>query len=87
MRNSVIATLIACSFVSMNVQAEDLLQTYQQALINDAQYASARAALRAGQEKLPQARYDTIVNGLRLKSAAGTLQEQDLQLVNALLTP
>lgn len=56
MRNSVIATLIACSFVSMNVHAEDLLQTYQQALINDAQYASARAALRAGQEKLPQAR-------------------------------
>ncbi|MEO8599514.1 MAG: TolC family outer membrane protein [bacterium] len=56
MRNSVIATLIACSFVSLNVQAEDLLQTYQQALNNDAQYASARAALRAGQEKLPQGR-------------------------------
>ncbi len=56
MRNSVIATLIACSFVSMHVHAEDLLQIYQQALINDAQYASARAALRAGQEKLPQAR-------------------------------
>ncbi|NMM28582.1 MAG: TolC family outer membrane protein [Glaciimonas sp.] len=56
MRNSVIATLIACTFVSMNVQADDLLKTYQQALVNDAQYASARAALSAGQEKLPQAR-------------------------------
>lgn len=56
MRNSVIATLIAGVFITLDAQAVDLLKTYQQALINDAQYASARAALRAGQEKLPQAR-------------------------------
>ena len=35
---------------------------------------------------LARARYDTIVNGLRLKSAAGTLSEADVIQVNTLLT-
>ena len=56
MRNSVIATLIAGAFIALDAQAADLLDTYRQALANDAQYASARAARRAGQEQLPQAR-------------------------------
>lgn len=56
MRKSLIAALIASAFLSLNAQAADLLQTYQQALTNDAQFASARAALAAGQEKLPQGR-------------------------------
>lgn len=56
MRNSVIALLIAGTFISLDAQAVDLLRIYQQALVNDAPYASARAALRAGQEALPQAR-------------------------------
>ena len=34
---------------------------------------------------LARARYDTIVNGLKLKAAAGTLSDADLELVNALL--
>jgi outer membrane protein len=34
---------------------------------------------------LSRARYDTILNGLRLKAAAGTLTEADLQAVNGLL--
>jgi len=34
---------------------------------------------------LSKARYDTIVNGLRLKAAAGTLKEEDLVAVNTLL--
>jgi outer membrane protein len=34
---------------------------------------------------LSRARYDTIVNGLRLKAAAGTLGEVDLETVNTLL--
>ena len=34
---------------------------------------------------LARARYDTILNGLRLKSAAGSLTENDVDLVNALL--
>ena len=48
MRNPVIATLIAGAFFSLDVQAADLLQVYKEALANDAQYASARAALAAG---------------------------------------
>ena len=56
MRNSVLATLIAGAFLSFDVQAADLLQVYKDALTNDAQYASARAALAAGQEKAPQGR-------------------------------
>src|SRR5690349_16157292 len=36
--------------------AADLLQTYREALANDPQFASARAAGEAGREKLPQGR-------------------------------
>jgi outer membrane protein len=56
MRNSLIATLIAGAFASLNAHAIDLLQVYKEALANDAQYASARATLAAGQEKAPQGR-------------------------------
>ena len=56
MRKPLIAALIASAFLSLNAQAVDLLQTYQQALANDAQFASARAAMAAGQERLPQGR-------------------------------
>lgn len=56
MRKSVIATLIAGSFLSLNAHALNLLQVYQEALANDAQFASARAALTAGQEKTTQGR-------------------------------
>jgi outer membrane protein len=34
---------------------------------------------------LSKARYDTLVNGLKLKSAAGTLAEEDVETVNRLL--
>jgi outer membrane protein len=36
------------------VVAVDLLQVYHEALVNDAQYATARATAEAGREKLPQ---------------------------------
>jgi outer membrane protein len=39
-----------------NAPAANLIQVYQQALTNDAQYASARGALAAGQEKTTQGR-------------------------------
>ena len=42
--------------VALNAPAANLLQVYQQALVHDAQYASARAALAAGQEKTTQGR-------------------------------
>ncbi|CAN5366002.1 TolC family outer membrane protein [soil metagenome] len=56
MRKSLLATLIACGFLSANAQAIDLLQVYREAQANDAVIASARANLAAGVEKLPQAR-------------------------------
>lgn len=46
---------------------------------------NAQQQLFSTRRDLARARYDTIVNGLRLKLAAGTLQEEDLVRVNALL--
>jgi outer membrane protein len=46
---------------------------------------NAQQQLSTTLQNLAKARYDTIVNGLRLKSAAGILKEQDLGEVNALL--
>lgn len=56
MQKPLIAVLIASAFFSINAQAADLIQVYQQALANDATFASARAALAAGKEKVPQGR-------------------------------
>jgi outer membrane protein len=56
MRNSLIATLLAGAFASLNAHAIDLLQVYREALANDAPFAGARASLAAGREKAPQGR-------------------------------
>lgn len=47
---------------------------------------NAQQQLYATQRDLAKARYDTLMNSLQLKSAAGTLQEQDLVQINTLLT-
>ena len=46
---------------------------------------NAQQQLYTTRQNLAKARYDTIMNGLRLKSAAGTLKEADLIEVNDLL--
>ncbi len=82
MRNSVIAPLIAGAIFSLDVQAADLLQVYKDALANDAQYASARAALAAGQERVPQGRAGLLptiglggsVNRVSMDGTQGPLQ-------------
>jgi outer membrane protein len=53
-----LSLLVALAFAggALNAQAADLLQVYRDALIQDAQYAAARAARDAGIEKLPQGR-------------------------------
>lgn len=56
MRNAKLVTLIAGTFLSLQAQAVNLLQLYQDALVNDAVYASARANLSAGQEASVQGR-------------------------------
>jgi outer membrane protein len=46
---------------------------------------NAQRQLYSTQRDLSRARYDTIMNGLRLKAAAGTLKEADLVPINELL--
>jgi outer membrane protein len=47
---------------------------------------NAQQQLFATRRDLAKARYDTLVNSLKLKSAAGSLREEDLLEVNKLLT-
>jgi len=47
---------------------------------------NAEAQLYSTRRDLARARYDTIMNGLRLKGAAATLQEDDMVQINTLLT-
>jgi outer membrane protein len=54
MQKSLIAALLAGAFFSLDAGAADLIQVYQQALANDAVYASARASELAGRERIPQ---------------------------------
>lgn len=56
MRKTLLASLLAAALLAPGAHAADLQQVYNDALVNDPQYASARAALAAGQEKLPQGR-------------------------------
>ena len=56
MQKPLIAVLLASAFVSLNAHAIDLIQVYQQALANDATFASARASLAAGRERVTQGR-------------------------------
>jgi outer membrane protein len=56
MQKPLIAVLVASAFFSLNARATDLIQVYQQALANDATFASQRAALAAGMERVPQGR-------------------------------
>jgi outer membrane protein len=50
------ALLLAVSIVALPAAAQDLQQVYRDGKAYDAQYASARYALQAGLEKLPQGR-------------------------------
>lgn len=70
MRNAKLVTLIATAFLSLPAHAVNLLQVYQEALINDAVYASARANLSAGQEVSVQGR----ANLLPLIGVSGSYQ-------------
>lgn len=56
MRNAKLVTLIAGAVLSVQAHAVNLLQVYQDALVNDSIYASARANLSAGQEASVQGR-------------------------------
>jgi outer membrane protein len=68
MQRPLIAVLITSAFLTLNAQAADLLQVYQQALAYDATYASARSSLDAGRERITQGRSGL----LPVISASGT---------------
>ncbi|NTV10170.1 MAG: TolC family outer membrane protein [Zoogloea sp.] len=64
------AWVLVAGMLSVNAWATDLVQVYRDALAYDAQFASARAALEAGREKLPQGRAGLLPNvGLSASSA------------------
>ena len=46
---------------------------------------NAQTQLYQAQRDLAKARYDTVVNGLKLRQAAGVLQPADVSAVDALL--
>lgn len=56
MRFAVLASLTAACLISLQGHAADLMQVYGQALANDPIFASARAAMAAGEERLVQGR-------------------------------
>jgi len=56
MQKPLLAVLVASAFFSLNASAADLIQVYQQALANDATFASARASAAAGRERINQGR-------------------------------
>jgi outer membrane protein len=62
MRKSHLATFIASALFSLGTQGADLLQVYQQALANDAQFNSARLSLTAAQERLQQSKAPLLPN-------------------------
>jgi outer membrane protein len=68
MQRPLIAVLITSAFLTLNAQAADLIQVYQQALAYDATYASARSSLDAGRSGSPQGRSGL----LPVISASGT---------------
>ena len=47
---------------------------------------NAQQQLYQTKQSLSKARYDTIVNGFKLKAAAGSLTEEDVMAINALLS-
>ncbi len=58
---------------------------YQVGVRTNIDVLNAQQQLYSTQRDLARARYDTLLNGLRLKSAAGTLTDGDLTRINVLL--
>ena len=48
---------------------------------------NAQTQLNLTQRDLARSRYDVVVNGLRLRQAAGELRPDDVNTVNSLLAP
>ena len=71
--------------VSSNSALESNKLGYQVGVRINIDVLNAQRQLYQTQTDLARARYNTILSGLRLKAAAGSLREEDLQPINALL--
>lgn len=71
--------------VSARSQLESTRLGYQVGVRINLDVLNATTQLFATQRDLKKARYDFLVNGLRLESAVGALDERDVQAINALL--
>jgi outer membrane protein len=71
--------------VSAKSQLDSTRLGYQVGVRINLDVLNATTQLFNTQRDLKKARYDFLVNSLRLKSAAGALEEKDLEAINALL--
>lgn len=71
--------------VSARSQLESTRLGYQVGVRINLDVLNATTQLFSTQRDLKKARYDFLVNGLRLESAVGSLDERDVQAINALL--
>jgi outer membrane protein len=71
--------------VSSKTSLESNKLGYQVGIRINIDVLNAQQQLYSTERDLAKARYDTLMNGLKLKAAAGTLQESDLVAINVLL--
>ena len=71
--------------ISSNSALESNKLGYQVGVRINIDVLNAQQQVFSTRRDLSKARYDTLVNGLRLKAAAGTLKEDDIMQVNAML--
>jgi outer membrane protein len=71
--------------VSSNSALESNRLGYEVGVRINIDVLNAQQQLYSTRRDLAKARYDTLVNGLRLKAAAGSLSEADLAELNTLL--
>jgi outer membrane protein len=84
------AVLIAGAVFHTPLQAADLMEVYREALEQDAQYSSARAAHQAAQEKLPQGRAGLLptltLSGVRRRQLIERAGHPEVSIDNSSLT-
>jgi len=84
------ALLIAGAVFHTPLHAADLMEVYREALEQDAQYSSARAAHRAAQEKLPQGRAGLLptltLSGVRRRQLIERAGHPEVSIDNSSLT-
>jgi len=71
--------------VSAKTQLDSTRLGYQVGVRINLDVLNANTQLFNTQRDLKKARYDFLINGLKLKAAAGNLQDEDVQVVNSLM--